>query len=412
MLPILSLAALGITIVLGFWTGVNIGVISAAFAFIVGFFLGGMEPASIYLTGWPVGLFFMLTGMTLLFGIAKLNGTFAVLAKQIASFSFGSRKLTCLIMYVISAAVSMAGVGTIVTPAILMPLILEIAREEDIPENLAILLCIAGSIGGGLSPIAPTGIVGVNLGLAVGLESYAPIFKIALCIFSIHGALFFFIFGGWRLKKKPPKPRPAFALDSKQIATMIVIGAVIGGVLFLKYNLGLMAFTGAAALLALNAADQKETIASVPWPTLMMICGVSLLVNVISESGGITLMSDYLTKIMSVRSAPAIMNVLGGLLSMVSSASGVVMPALIPTVPGIISKLGDGVSVTQLTAAIIIGAHVVPYSPLSTLGAIGMAASTERSDRDKLFAQLLASAVGMLAFTSLLIWFGLLNIFG
>ena len=411
VLPILALLALLAAIALGFWTGIHLGIISVTFAFIVGYFFVGMNPSEIYLSGWPINLFFMLTGMTLLFGIAKINGTFAVLAKQISAFSFGSGKLMCLIIYMFSAVVAMVGVGTIVTPAVLMPLIVEIAKEEDIPENLAILLCIAGSIAGGLSPLAPTGVVGIELGQRIGFEAYTLIFQMALFTFSIHGVLFFFAFGGWRLKKKPPKPRPPLALDTSQRYTLSVIGVVILCVLLLKFDLGLTAFLGAGVLMILGAVDQDEAIANVSWSTLILICGVSVLVNVVKVSGGIDLMAEFLTKIMTPRTAPTIMNTLGGLMSSVSSASGVVMPTLIPTIPGIMAKLGSDANLTQMVAGVIIGAHVVPYSPLSTMGAIGMSASSERSNKDRLFLELLASAFVLLLFTSCLYWLGVYNMF-
>jgi Na+/H+ antiporter NhaD/arsenite permease-like protein len=407
----ISLAALVFAIFLGFWTKINLGIISISFAFVVGRFIAEMESSSIYIDGWPVSLFFMLMGMTLLFGIAKINGTFTVLARQISSLSFGSRRLMCLIVYLFSAVVSMAGVGTIVTPAILCPLIIEIAREEDMPENLVILLCIAGSIAGGLSPVAPTGIIGVNLTSPLGLKSYTPIFMMALLTFSIHAAVFFFLFGGWKLKKRSPKPRPPLVLDKKQICTVVVIAAVIFCVLILRFNLGLTSFLGAAILLLLRAADQDEAIANVAWGTLLLICGVSMLVNVISKTGGIDLMSEYLSRIMTPGSATAVMNLMAGVLSAVSSASGVVMPTLIPTVPGLMSKFGDVVSTEQMIAAIMIGAHAVAYSPLSTMGGIGISMASERSNKQKLFSDLLFAGVGMVIFTSALFRLGIYGLF-
>ena len=160
-IALISLIALVLAIILGFWSKINLGIISITGGYIVGYLIVGMQPESIYIDGWPIKLFFMLLGMTLLFGIAKINGTFTVLAKQIASLSFGSKKIMCAIIYLFSAIISMVGVGTIVTPAILLPLIIEIAKEEDLAENLVILLCIAGSIAGGLSELAPTGIIAV-----------------------------------------------------------------------------------------------------------------------------------------------------------------------------------------------------------------------------------------------------------
>jgi Na+/H+ antiporter NhaD/arsenite permease-like protein len=282
---------------------------------------------------------------------------------------------------------------------------------EDMPENLVILLCISGSIAGGLSPMAPTGIIGVNLAAPLGLRSYTPIFMMAILTFSIHAIIFFFIFGGWKLKKSAPQPRPPFALDTKQVLTLTVISMVIFCVLILKFNLGLTSFTGAAVLLLLGVADQDDAIANVAWGTLLLICGVSMLVNVIAKNGGISLMSEYLAKIMTPRSATSVMNLMAGLLSSVSSASGVVMPTLLPTVQGLMSKFGVSLDAKQMIAAIMIGAHAIAYSPLSTMGGIGMAVASKRTDKQKLFSQLLFSGVGMLILTSALFLLGIYNLF-
>ena len=410
-IALISLIALVLAIALGFWSKVNLGIIGITGGFIVGHFIVGMKPELIYIDGWPIKLFFMLLGMTLLFGIAKINGTFTVVAKQIASLAFGSKKMMCAIIYLFSAIVSMVGVGTIVTPAILLPLIIEIAKEEDLAENMVILLCIAGSIAGGLSGLAPTGIIGVQLTQPIGLKNYTPIFMMSLVTFTLHAFVFFFAMGGLKLKKSAPKPRPKLELDTKQWLTLAVIALVVVGILGFKLDLGLTAFTGATVLLLFKAANQEEAVKNVAWGTLLLICGVSILVNVVKESGGIDLMATYLTRIMTPRSAGAIMTLLAGLMSSVSSASGVVMPALIPTIPRIISELGGDVSALTLSAAVIMGAHAVPYSPLSTMGAIGMAVASDRSNKPKLFSDLLIAAGAMLLLTAGLFFVGLYNLF-
>lgn len=400
MIPAISLFALIAAIGVGFWTKVNLGIIGVALAFVIGHFMVGMESATIYLDGWPIGLFFMLLGMTLLFGIARLNGTFSVVAKQIASLSRGNKKLLCLIIYLLSAVIAMVGVGTIVTPAILLPLFVEIAREEEMPENLVILLCIAGSIAGGLSPIAPTGVIGISLGATIGQTGYSTVFLVSLIIYSVHGLLIFLAFGGLKLGRGKIKPRPPLHFERNQWLTVAVVLVVTFCVLVLKSNLGLTAFVGVAVLFVFKAADQNQTIASVAWSTLLLICGVSMLVHVIKVSGGIELMADYLTTIMTIKTSAAIMNTLAGLMSTVSSASSVVMPTLIPTIPGIAANLGSGINSSLLYAAVIVGSHAVTYSPLSTMGALGMANSSERSNKQTLFLQLLVTAIVLLIITS------------
>lgn len=402
-----ALFALVFAIILGIKTDINLGIICIALAYLIGHFTVGIPSADIYMQGWPLKLFFMLLGMTLLFGIARINGTFTILAEQICSLSFGSRKLMCLIIFVFCALVSMVGVGTIVTPAILLPLIVEIAREEQIPEPLALVLGIAGAIAGGMSPLAPTGIIGTNLAAKIGVTNYTPIFFICLITYSLETIFFFALLGGLKLKRSAPRPRPSFRLNKNQALTMLVIMIVVLSILVFKLDLGMTAFTGAAILLILKAADEKEAIAGIAWVTLMLICGVSILVNVITVSGGIDLLSSLLVKIMNGRTAPPVINTLAGLMSAVSSASGVVMPTLIPTIPGIVEKLGGATNAQILTAAVVVGSHSVVYSPLSTMGAIGMSASSGDIDRQKLFAQLMMIAFVSLIFTSLLFFTGI-----
>lgn len=407
----IALFALIFAIIVGIKTNINLGLICIALAYLIGHFLVGIPATDIYMTGWPLKLFFMLMGMTLLFGIARTNGTFTVLAQQIRSFAFGNRKLMCLIIFVFCALVSMVGVGTIVTPAILLPLIVEIANEEDIPESLALVLGIAGAIAGGMSPLAPTGIIGTNLAATIDVTKYTPIFFICLISYTLETIFFFAVLGGFKLKSSERKPRPPFRLDRNQILTMVVVTIVISAILFFKLDLGLAAFTGAAILLILKAADEKEAVAGVAWVTLLLICGVSILVNVIQLSGGIDLLSSLLTRIMTQRTAAPIMNALGGLMSSVSSASGVVMPTLIPTIPGIVEGLNRTTTPEILTAAVIVGAHSVTYSPLSTMGAIGMSAASANCNKQKLFGQLMLVAFVSLIFTSTLFYLGIYNKF-
>jgi len=102
------------------------------------------------------------------------------------------------------------------------------------------------------------------------------------------------------------------------------------------------------------------------------------------------------------------MAVMGGLMSSVSSASGVVMPTLIPAVPDIVQHMGGTVSASSLVSAIVVGAHVVTPSPLSTLGALAVASATDRTNKSKFFTQLLIT--GMIGIPLVFI-FGLLNIY-
>jgi hypothetical protein len=78
-----------------------------------------------------------------------------------------------------------------------------------------------------------------------------------------------------------------------------------------------------------------------------------------------------------------------GLISTYSSTSGVVYPAFIPAVPGLVQKIGGG-EVLQVAMSINVGAALVDVSPLSTIGALCIAAlPAGGGDPKLLFRQLL-----------------------
>ena len=62
-----------------------------------------------------------------------------------------------------------------------------------------------------------------------------------------------------------------------------------------------------------------------------------------------------------------------GLISTYSSTSGVVYPTFLPAVPGLVAKMGGG-NPLEIALSINVGAALVDVSPLSTLGALCIAA--------------------------------------
>lgn len=425
MIAIISLLVLVIAIYIGFKRGINTGLVSITGAYILGFFvleanekLGKdvalSDPAgkfSTLVSGWPNSLFFILLGVTLLFGIAKVNGTLALIARKSARLAGGNRKLIPIIFFILATVIAAIGPGNIAVCALLLPIAMSVAHEERIGPLLMAGMVIAGSNAGGLSPLAPTGIIAVTLSEKIGLANMGMrIFYNMVIAQVIIAAVIYIILGGFRLSSHSESARGAVeAFDGRQKATILVILLVVVAVIVFKAHLGLVGFAGATILLLIRAADEKDSILSVPWSTLLLVCGVGVLVNVVSIAGGITTLTDALSSFMNARTAAPIMTVIGGLMSSVSSASGVVMPTLIPTVPGLIEKLGANITPTALVSAIILGAHVVTNSPLSTLGALAMASAGDEVDRGKLFRELLVLGFGGIIFGALIVFLGIVR---
>jgi hypothetical protein len=77
-----------------------------------------------------------------------------------------------------------------------------------------------------------------------------------------------------------------------------------------------------------------------------------------------------------------------GLLSTYSSTSGVVYPAFLPAIPGMVERLGGG-DPLQMALSVNVGSAIVDVSPLSTLGALCIAAVPAGHDTRRLFRALL-----------------------
>jgi MFS family permease len=257
------------------------------------------------------------------------------------------------------AVISALGPEAIVVPALMLPVAMELAKMEEIPDLLMATLVIAGSLAGGLSPLTPSGIIANSLAAQQGMDTTMTVLISMFAAGTLMGAVYYVLFGGLKLKGTAKQQDDNRKFDVKQKITMTIIGVVIGGILFLNWDIGLTAFTGVALLLLLKAANQNEAFLAIPWSTLMLVSGVAVLVNVVSIAGGIATLSKFLAGIMNATTAAPIMAMMGGLMSAVSSASGVVMPTLIPTVPGIVQHMGGSVSASSLVSAIVVGAHVV-----------------------------------------------------
>ncbi|MDP2389652.1 MAG: C4-dicarboxylate ABC transporter, partial [Acidobacteriota bacterium] len=116
----ISLAALVIAVTLSIITSVNVGVVSLAFAWIVGVYLGGM-PLNTVVGGFPIQLFLTLVGVTLLFGMANVNGTLGRIATRAVRLCRGNAGVIPVMFFLIALGLSSIGPGNIGTTAILAP---------------------------------------------------------------------------------------------------------------------------------------------------------------------------------------------------------------------------------------------------------------------------------------------------
>ena len=144
----------------------------------------------------------------------------------------------------------------------------------------------------------------------------------------------------------------------------------------------------------------------VPWSVIVMVCGVSLLIGVLEGTGGLDLFSTVLARIATPATVNGVIAFITGAISTYSSTSGVVYPTFLPTVPALVQKLGGG-DPLQIALSINVGAALVDVSPLSTIGALCIAALPEGHDATHLFRRLLAWGISMTLAGALFCQFGI-----
>jgi Na+/H+ antiporter NhaD/arsenite permease-like protein len=403
-----SVAALVLAIIVSCVTSLNVGVLAVALAWIVGVYIGGM-PVSTVMGGFPSQLFLTLAGVTLLFTIAQCNGTLDRLAHRAVLGCRGNRGVIPVMFFVLAASLASIGPGNIATAALVTPMAMATAGRVGIPLFLMAIMVGNGANAGSLSPFAPTGIIVNGLMTRIGMSNFETevylynLFSHALVAFGGY-----FLFGGLKLFAAAPKPGAADAADaveaiaghepfeSRHVITLTVIASLIVAVMIprLNINVGLGAFAASVLLVLLRCGDDREAIRRMPWNVIVMVTGVTVLIAVLEKAEGIDLIVSFLARVATPGLVTAEVALLTGLVSVYSSTSGVVLPAFLPMVPGLAQQIG-AVDPFAIAMSMNVGGHLVDVSPLSTIGALCIAAAPATVDARTLFNKLLAWGLSM-----------------
>lgn len=410
-MALLSLFSLAGAIFLGFFRKMNTGLVCIGFALLLGK-IAGMADRDI-IGGFNYSLFLMLLGVTYLFGLAEINGTLKLLTRKITVLAGKHTYMIPVVMYVFATVLSALGPGTIPTTAIMMVFGMTLAVEMKINPAMLAAIIFLGAAGGGMSPLAATGIIGLDLCQGFGLTGIElPLLVNGVLSSTVYAALVYVAFGGYKLKSDVVlhfSDIPAF--NKEQIITLIGIAVMVGLVMLFKVNVGLASFTVAMVLSFLRVSDEEQALKKIPWGTLLLICGVGVLMNVIISLGGIDLLSASLASVMSAKSATTILGVTAGVMSWFSSTSGVVMPTLIPTIPHIIQQMSISVNPVEWVTAISMVSNTAGISPLSTGGALALAAYSAEAgaaagELDRLFIKMFSISAAGVVTLSILAYFG------
>ncbi len=421
----------------------NVGFLGIGFAIIVGGVWNGMTGAKV-MGGFPLSLFMILAGVTFLFGMAQTNGTMEKLTAYSVRFCKGNTAMIPFIIFVLTTFVTTIGPGNIAGCALMAPVAMAIATRVGMPAFLMTLLVVGASNGAAFSPFAPTGIISNGIiaknAAAMGIPADALNglawkihfnSEVAQGFVNIGG---FFVMGGlaWMRAQKgaeldidelAPKPEP---FNKAQLTTLILIAiliilVVVPGLPGMKgvlpkaltnmlSNVGSISFVLSIVLMLTGYGDSKAAVKVMPWGVIMMVCGVSVLIDVMDKAGGLKFLVDIIASVSGPVSVNFWVSFVPAIISAYSSSSGVVMPMFLPMVPGL-QQLTGGDAIAMISS-INIGAHLVDTSPLSTLGALCIASAGDHEDKGKLFRKLLIWGLSMSIVAGIVcyVFFGVLGL--
>ena len=393
-----SLLALLLAIALSFGTRVNVGLAAIGLAFVLGLLVPGGTPEAVA-AAFPASLFLTLLGVTLLFALSEANGTLARLAEAAVRLARGDRRIVPWLLFLVAFAVAAMGPGAVPSVALVAPLAAAISLQLRFSPFMGALMVANGANAGNLSPLSAVGIIANSRMAEAGLPGHEA--KVFAANAFAHLAVTAVAYAIW-LGREPavPKDTRAEAIATllpfapKQRLTLVVIALWALGAIFLRLPVGLSAVAAVVLLFSLQAGDEAKTLHRTPWGAILMVSGVSTLVAIAEKNGGIGLFSGLLARLATPGTVNGVMAFVTGAISTYSSTSGVVLPTFLPTVPDLVARLGGG-DPLAISLSINVGSSLVDVSPLSTLGALCVAAVGDQGAARTLFRQLMAWGLSM-----------------
>ena len=410
---IICIVAIIASIVAGFKLGSNVGILGFCFAYIIGCIIMQLRPKAV-IAFFPYSIVFMMIGITLFFGFAIENGTIKAMADRVVYMSGGRTWVMPIIIFLAGMVVAGAGMSAGAS-MVLAPIVFPISSACGINPILSVVALNSGALLGSDFPWCNGGTVlrGVLENIGYGEQAYSWNWKLLI----MHGlsviiltVLAYIVFRGWKSGKNVSrvsltKPEPMTAIQKKNFALIVIILCLV----FIPNVIQLVAknsvtkwmttyldnrmlmYVGAAICALMHLADEKTVIRKrIPWPTILTVAGVSVLMAVATEAGAVDAISSLISGGIPKFLIGAMLCLFAGILSFFSGGLNVVLPMLATLVPGLVQN--TGLSPLMLVTSIFAGAMATTCSPFSQGGANMLAGFDNEEDRQKVTLWLMPTA--------------------
>jgi Na+/H+ antiporter NhaD/arsenite permease-like protein len=431
---LISVAALVAVFAIATVRPINMGVLAFLAAFAVGGLVSDISMEEVQ-SFFPGDMFFVAFGITLLFGLARANGTLDVVMQRSLKLVRGKRWAIVWMMFLL-AAVLMA-LGSVLAVAMLAPIAMPIAKRYGINPLLMGMMLSHGALGAAFSPITVYS-VGIQQLLDEASFSVSPValFFVPFLLNLLFAAIAFVAFGrdlfrdqvvveedlvavgagsitggvggggvgggsvgggstvaGGGSGDGPARPSgvgpgsvdpqalhlaPSMAVTFEQWITFAAIAALLAAALF-GIDVGVAATCIGAVLLLVFPSRVEATMKSIAWSAVVLVCGVVTYMGVLSANGTIDYLGEKATELPWPLLTAFVLLLAVGLISAVGSSFGIILIALPLAMP--LLEAGH-FSIAAFIIALAFCATVVDVSPFSTNGVIVLA-TAQVEDRQR-----------------------------
>lgn len=434
MVYAISILALVLIFTIATKVPINMGILAFAGAFLVGGWVSGI-PIDDIVDAFPGDIFLIVAGITLLFAIAKANGTINIIVESALRLVHGRRWALVWMMFLLSGA--LMALGSPMAAGMLAPIAMRLAGKKKINPLLMGMAINHGALGCAFSPITIYGAFVNGLIKSAGYEANPLLlFIVPFALNTLFLAVLFAIYGRDLLHELPedrdeitgagasagaptrPHPSPGSGTASatavlpdvdvigrtpfnrERVATLIGILLLAVGSVAFNVDVGVSSICISTVLLLMAPKKMPRIEDKVAWPAVVLVCGMLTYMTVLKQNGTLDFLGDAATHLGSPLAAALILLYAAAIISAVGSSIGtlgIALPLAAPMLAaGELGALG-------FIIALAFASTVVDVSPFATNGSI-VVAEADVEDRQRFQRNVLAYCGLVVLLAPLVAW--------
>ncbi|MGV9866796.1 SLC13 family permease [Rhodococcus koreensis] len=416
MVYAISIVALIAIFTVATLTPINMGILAFAGAFVIGGWVSGI-PVEDIIDAFPGSTFIIVGGITLLFAIAKANGTIDLVIEASLRLVRGRRWAILWMMFLLSGL--LMALGSVLAVGMLAPIAMPLAAKNRINPFLMGMVISHGALACAFSPINLYGafINGLMDSTGVGANPLV-LFALPFVLNLVIAIVLFLIYGLDLIGHRAPRPveetsdgggfggsprrssgggAPAggpggntatltdrevieealshegmkpVKMDRYRFATLAGIGFLVVGSVAFGIDVGVSSICISAVLLLIAPKSHPKVVDNVAWPAVVLVCGMLTYMAVMTQNGTLDFLGDAASALGSPLLTALILCYAVAIISAFGSSIGTLGIALPLAAPML--AMGE-VGAVGFVAALAFSATVVDVSPFSTNGVMVLA---------------------------------------